>query len=308
MGQFSIKASDMIELFGFTPERLPDAFFSQMDSINTNCHEAEKHELEEHVLNVLMSLDRPMVKRTEQENLEAFEQGWKANLEEAASGQLSFESLKPKYFRGSKFLRYRKGLIVSDNPGIEYDLFVAARRGIFSKYLTGHDNLYEFGCGSCQNLMLMSEMFPDAQVTGFDWTLASGEIAKLLGESGRDIRGTRFNMLTPDHGKGIEPESAVITVHAMEQIGTDFGPFLDYLLQNRPSIVVHYEPILELYDKDNMLDYLAYYYSKKRGYLRGYLPALRELEAAGKVEITEAHRPFVGGVVHESSLVVWRPL
>jgi hypothetical protein len=54
-------------------------------------------------------------------------------------------------------------------------------------------------------------------------------------------------------------------------------------------------------------DALALAYSEKRDYLRGYLAALREKAAAGEVEIIEENRPYIGGVYHEASIVVWRP-
>ncbi len=51
--------------------------------------------------------------------------------------------------------------------------------------------------------------------------------------------------------------AAVITVHALEQIGDRFEPILQSLLASQPTRVVHYEPIIEYYDEGNTLDYLA---------------------------------------------------
>jgi hypothetical protein len=69
---------------------------------------------------------------------------------------------------------------------------------------------------------------------------------------------------------------------------------------------VNYEPIDEFYDPENLWDYLALKYSRKRGYLSGYLTSLQRLADAGRIEILEAIRPYLGGVYHEASLIAWK--
>ena len=168
---------------------------------------------------------------------------------------------------------------------------------------------YELGCGSCQNLFLLSELFPRKKLVGLDWTHASQEIARELSNHGRQVRGLNFDMLDPRMDDSLPRGSAVLTVHALEQIGTKHEKLLSFLLNSNPSIVVHYEPIVEFYDKNNLLDYLALIYSEKRCHLTGYLTALRKLEREKKVEIIEARRSYLGGVFHESStLIAWRPV
>jgi hypothetical protein len=50
-------------------------------------------------------------------------------------------------------------------------------------------------------------------------------------------------------------------------------------------------------------------YHRKRGYLSGFLPRLKSLEAEGRITILEAKRMFFGSLYHEGySFVVWRPL
>ena len=68
------------------------------------------------------------------------------------------------------------------------------------------------------------------------------------------------------------------------------------------------EPIEDLYDEDNLADYLALRYHRKRGYLSGFLPRLRTLETEGKIRILEIRRMFFGSLYHEGySFVVWKP-
>ena len=99
-----------------------------------------------------------------------------------------------------------------------------------------------------------------------------------------------------------------VTVLAMEQLGRSWGPFLDYLLAKRPSVCVHLEPLFELYDSNNLLDWLAMSYHRKRGYLEGFLPAVRKLETEGRADIIDVRRLYFGSFMHEGySVLVWRP-
>jgi SAM-dependent methyltransferase len=299
---------DFSRMFNCHLDELPEEFVSMLDRIDTTYREPHPGEFEEYILSVLRQINSPYITRTREENLEAFEKGWEENLEMLRAGEMPSLSLKPRYFRPDKFLRYDRKLIVSDNLGLEYDLFILARHIIFSKYLSSYDYIYELGCGSCQNLLLLSELFPSKSLFGLDWTNASVEIASFLSKNlGRNIAGTVFDMMNPSSNLVINPGSAVVTIHALEQIGTNHEKLLSFFMDSQAGIVLHYEPILEFYDENNLLDYLAIMYSKKRGYLSGFLTALRRLEKEGKIEILGAWRPCLGGILHESSLIIWKP-
>lgn len=309
MSDNHITVEEITEMFAFTIDDIPGETRAYMDGIDTNYVSPTLAEFEQYVLDILKRIDSPYIVRNREENISAFDSGWKENLEAIKAGGISQDLLKPKYFRPSNFLRYKKGLIVPDNIELEYDLFVAARQLIFNKYLKYFDNIYEIGCGSCQNLFLLSLMFPDKNLYGLDWTLSSVDIATFIGAStGIKIVGHLFDMVYP-FSSGIEmcSGSAVITVHALEQIGSEYGQLLKFLIESRPGIIVHYEPVGEFYDENNLLDFLAVLYSRKRNYLSGFLETLKAMENKGIIEILEARRPFLGGVIHESSLIAWRP-
>ena len=96
-------------------------------------------------------------------------------------------------------------------------------------------------------------------------------------------------------------------MHAMEQLGSAFKPFLDYILGKGPRLIFHVEPVFELYNPDKLFDELAVKYHEKRNYLKGYLPALKKLEREGKIEILEIRRLFFGSLFHEGySLIAWK--
>lgn len=306
----SITEDDFGALFNVSCEKFPAVFFEKLHNVDTCYMFANKNELEEYIFNVLKLIHSNNIQRTLEQYLQTWEKGWSENLSFLSQKSVPVvEALKPKYFRDSRFLRFNKELIVSDNLSLEYDLFVLSRYIIFSKYLCEYENIYEFGCGSCQNLLMLSEMFPSKKICGLDWVEPSVKIAKKLSETlDRNIEGFIFDMLNPSPDIVLKPNSAVITIHSLEQLGQRHDKLLSFIIAARPDIVINYEPILEFYDEDNLLDYLAILYSRKRNYLSGYFTALRELEKQNKIEILQAYRPYLGGIIHESSLIIWRPL
>ena len=304
-----IGGDDFLRMFDCHRDELPEQFLSGLKRADTSYHEANLAEFEEYLLNVLKRINSPNIIRTKEENLEAFEKGWGENLESIISGKISLESLKPKYFRGSKFLRYNNTLIVTDNLDLEYDLFTLARYLLFTKYLSSSEDIYEFGCGSCQNLLMLSQMFPSKKLHGLDWTKASARIAELLSKSQNgNIEGIVFDMMNPSSDIALKPHSAVFTIHSLEQLGKEHEKLLSFIMAAKPDIVLHYEPIVEFYDQDNLLDYLAIFYSQERNYLSGFWTALCKLQEQNRIEIIKSKRPYLGGVIHEASLIAWRPL
>lgn len=304
-----ITPADLCRMFHLSAADAPEAFHSFAATIQTAVRPPAAAEMEAYILDMLKRTDSIPGPRSPAENLAAFEKGWQENLDAVLTDGISPATLKPRYFRGSPFLRYQRSLVVSDNLNLEYELFVLARLLIFSRWLQGVENVWEFGCGSCANLMLLSDYRPDCNLVGLDWASASVGIATTLAQAGTcRIRGEHFDFLQPRTDLELPPDTAVLTVHALEQLDDRHQAWVEFLLRQKPALVVNYEPILDFYDQTHLLDYLAFRYCRKRGYLRGYLETLRNLERAGRIEILEAFRPELGGVLHEASLIVWRPL
>ena len=95
---------------------------------------------------------------------------------------------------------------------------------------------------------------------------------------------------------------------SLEQTGEEFEKFLDFLVQAKPNLVIHIEPIEELLDENNLLDLLSIKYFRKRHYLKGLLSYLRMLESRKSISILESRRTFVGSFFIDGySLIVWKP-
>lgn len=309
MGNTVISLESLAKCLQTTVQDLPAAFLVEWERMDLAVRAPEKTELEDYLFSLLQRLDAPQSRRSPEENLQIWEQGWRENFQALQEGVEPEIALKPAYFRDTPYLRFCSDLVVTDNLQLEYDLLTLVRIWLFENFLKDQSRVVELGCGTGQNLYLLGKMLPEKELVGLDWTRVSQQILSWLRDrQGLNIRGINYDLLQggswPDLGEG----GAILTVHSFEQLGCAFAPVLEAILKSKVDLVVQLEPIVEFYDPENFYDYLALLYSKKRGYLRGYLEALRRLEGEGRLEILKAFRPGIGGVYHESSCLIWRPL
>lgn len=276
-------------------------------SINRQYASVSAQERDGLLLNSLKRLESKILTRSTEENLKAFEEGWSENLAMCRQNGISLESLRPGYVKPMPQIRWNGSYIKPQNLFLFDDLCTTALTFVFENYFAEAKDIYEFGCGTGRYIYRLSKLFSDKHLVGLDWANASTEILKLMREqSASNIEGHRFNMLQPDQELTLKPGAYVYSVGSMEQLGNRFGPFLDYLLKNKPKLVVHCEPILENYADDNLFDYVAIRYHKHRNYLDGYLPALKSLEREGKIIIHKSKRMGFGDPFNEgSSLILW---
>ena len=194
------------------------------------------------------------------------------------------------------------------NPDFETSFVTVLRVYLFSKYFSDASSIYEFGCGAGLNLVALARLFPEKKLYGLDWSTTSCDIVNKIAETHNfRLSGAFFDMFSPDYQLDIAKGSAVFTIGAMEQLGINYEPFLQFLLDKRPSICINIETLYEVYDQSILFDYVAAKYLERRGYLQGYLTRLRQLEAQGKIEIVKTQRSF-GSLYHDGySYVIWKP-
>jgi hypothetical protein len=239
-----------------------------------------------------------------------WELGWGQSL-------LDFErssdetALIPQYFNKFNSVRWRQKLVAPVNKNMEAWMLGFILDWISDELLGDFSNIYEFGAGTGHNLLRFRKRHDSTTLWGLDWAKSSQKIIQQIAERRADpnIRASCFDYFNPDETFQLADSCAVVTVASLEQIGTRFEPFLNYLMKNSPSLVIHVEPIGELLDQNNLMDYLSLEYFKKRNYLSGYLTRLRELESRQKIEIIMAQRSYMGSFFIDGySIVVWRPV
>ena len=179
------------------------------------------------------------------------------------------------------------------------------------KYFSNVENIYEFGCGTGFNLLRASEVFPEKNLYGSDFVQSSVDLVNEISKSkDLNLEGYLFDMLNPDYNYKILPNSGIFTFGALEQLASDLDPMLQYILKSKPSICLHTEPAVELYDTENCLeDYLAAKFQNQRGYSSGLINKLNKLSEDKKIELIQIKRLNFGSLFMEGyNLIVWRPI
>jgi len=226
-----------------------------------------------------------------------WELGWKEALERFRAMPCE-ASLVPEFIRNLPVRckgRFYAGLS-------ERDYVQVMQRWLAEQFLDCQA-VYEFGCGTGFNLVALAHRLP-ADLCGFDRSKHAVELVREVGvKLDLPIGADRFDMLEP-RPIDFPPNTGVFTFGAMEQLG-DFRPFIDWLIERKPLRVVHIEPIPELLDENNLVDWLSLQFHKKRGYTVGLLPYLQTHE---KVEVLQIERSHFGSLMLESyAKVIWRP-
>jgi hypothetical protein len=305
---YAITGDDLMLYFGIEEKDLSAGCREILESRDFRYKRLEGSERDEVIRRIIIRIESGELWVSGEDKKHVWEKGWSENLEEYEKTKDVF-NLMPKFLQAKKVLRLGRGYIEPANQNFEFDIIDIYRRWVFQKYLSDVQAVYEFGCGSCQHLPVLVELFPDKEIHGLDWADASKKIIDtLVHDKGWKIKGHTFNLFSPDYSLSLSKDSGVITLGTMEQTGKNFEPFLQFLLSKGPNIVCHIESMMELYDENNLCDCLAKIYDRKRNYLDGYLNRLRALEKERRIDIIEMRRVYFGSMFHDSySLAVWRP-
>lgn len=241
---------------------------------------------------------------------EVWEKGWGEVLENIRDKGFNPEHLTPQYFHHN-ILRLNGNYIATNDSNFEENLYTEIKRLIFKTYFDKCENAVEFGSGTGKSLLLLAEMYPQLKITGCDWSGPAVEIANTIAkETGYKINGNLFNLFTLEGSEkiAINSQTGVYTFHTLEQIGSEYGAFLEWLIQKKPGICVHLEPIKEFYDPGSEFDDVAIKYHERRNYLDGFYTELKKLEIKGRIKIHKARRLKFGSMFQEAySLIIWSP-
>ena len=297
------------ELFGSRENDIPDECRQLIAELNFSYRILEGQERDEILLRVLNRVDARKVAVAGKHRIEQWETGWQENLDafNASNGDLS--TLTPKYIRHGLPLRLNKNFVESMDPQFEFNWYTVFRLWLFKTYFSDSDVIFEFGCGSGYNVPVLANMFKDSQIIGLDWAEMSVKIINQLNANGlNNVNGHLFDFFKPDYELEVPKNSAFLTIGALEQTGSNYEDFLDFIHSKKPSICVHAEPFMELYDLNSIVDYTALKCLQQREFITGYISRLEELQRQGKVEILKIKRSLFGSMMLESyAQVIWRP-
>ena len=239
----------------------------------------------------------------------SWEKGWDENLQGYRKSK-NIEDLIPNYFGKSTINRLGQHFIRAVSKNFDLNMLRAIEARVFADYLIKHKNIYEFGCGTGHNLLFLRKINPDCTLVGLDWAKSSQETLSLLSRTLLDekIYGKNFDYFSPDFDFKLKPSAAVFTIASLEQIGDRHGLFIDYLMENKPEIVVHVEPFRDLLDEQNPVDLASIKYMKQRNYIDGYCEAIFKLQRNNEAQVHLFERTFIGSkYVDGYTILVWSP-
>ena len=281
-------------------------FKKKFQEANLDYQDLTEAEYNSCITKVESSLDGS-IEQAGKNRISKWELGWTENASEFIFNK-TVSDLIPKYFGKIQIIRWNQKWIKPVNSSMEYTFFGLLLDWVFEKYITNVDSVYEFGCGTGHNLLRVRDLFPKVKLYGLDWTTASQKVIDLIVKETNDsnLFSKKFDYFNPDKNYNLNKNSIVLTIASLEQTGGNFKNFVDYLVSEKPSMVVHVEPIHEVLDENNILDDLSIKYFKKRNYLDGLVNYVRDLESKGIVKIHNLQRTYVGSFYIEGySLLVW---
>lgn len=301
---------DFARLFGTSVEEISEECLQLISQYDFSYRLLTGEDRDRVLLDVLKRIESDQFSLAGKEGKDRWEKGWAENRDDFLKSSGDSDQLIPKYIRPGQPVRIDQQYATTIDPNFEFNWYKVFRLWLFQTYLSGADTVYEFGCGSGFNLAALAKLYPDKKYYGLDWAQASVDIANELGRiHGLDIQGKLFDFFNPDRTMDLEKNSAVLTIGALEQTGTDYGKFIKYLLESSPKLCIHIEPIVEWYDENNLVDYAGIRFLQKRKYWSGFPEQLEELERKGQVEIIKKKRSYFGSLYVEGySQLIWKPI
>ena len=305
----SLELRDFARLFGTTIDDIPDDCRELINKTDFRYRILVGKERDKVLLDVLKNIESDQQVIGAPERQGAWQRGWEENLQDFIKSGYDLNKLVPKFIRSNQVIRLNRNYIMPSNPNFLFDWLSIYLLWFFKKYLKEFESIYEFGCGTGFNLALLAQLYPEKKLHGLDFVPSSRDLVNKLDEVyGWNITGHLFDMLSPDENLEIGDNSVVLTSGSIEQLASRFEAFLQFILRRSPELCMHIEPTIELYDENNLIDYLAMKFHRKRGYTENYLTRLRELESQNKIEILKSTRVFIGSLYSDGySFTIWRP-
>lgn len=313
--QIELTLDMLSKMFGVEKKDFSNHFLETFKKYNFKFSPILGIERDNLILDILKSINVDKQKVAVPERKQVWQKGWKENLDLYTQDRLD-EGLVPKFLRPANVVRLNGKFVRPEDKYFEKSFCKLIQAYSYDQFIKKYkvDHVYEFGCGSCFNLMEMIRLAKEDQLSlsfhGSDFVQSSvdlcGELAKSIDDASIKLDGNLFDMLEPDPGYLIKKNSCVFTAASIEQLGSSFKKFIDYLIAQKPKVCYHLEPIVENYDENDLFDYLQIKFHRKRGYLEGLKGYLEQLEAQGVINIIKNKRLFFGSKMHEVyNFIAW---
>jgi transketolase len=306
---FELTVADFASLLGTSLDDISDDCKELIQNTNFRYKVLTDDESDQVFLRVFKMINSESLSVVGPSRKSVWERGWSESLQNFEESNYDLNMLIPKFVKRKEVIRLNGNYIIPKDNDFETNFVTVLRMYLFQKYFYNAKTVYEFGCGAGLNLVALSRLYPEKKLYGLGWSAISCKIISKIAEKHNiKMSGISFDMFSPDYKLHLDLNSAVFTIGALEQLGKNYEPFLQFLLGKKPDICINIETMHELYNQNNLFDYVGVQYLEKRGYLQGYLSRLRALEREGIIKILKVQRTF-GSLYHDGySFVVWRPI
>ena len=244
-------------------------------------------------------------------SLDVWNKGWGEIYDKIKNKKFDENSIVPQYFSLHKVLRFQNEYIKT-HKYFAYHMDQLIRKLVLYKFVNRNSNIIELGSGTGNNQILINKLFPKVKQTASDWSSSSLSINRLISKKiKKDIKIVKLNMINLKGWENLEinKNSLLLTTHSLEQLSDYSSNLLQKILDSNFKRVINIEPIIENYDHDNLLDFLAISYHKKRNYLINWLSNLQKLERKKEIKFIFNKRFKFGDKFHEAySVIVWEKL
>ncbi len=270
----------------------------------------KEKKLDDLLLDILNKIEGDKQNISSFKRKKVWNKGWGENLNFFNNNKNNKVSLIPKFIRPNKPFRLFQKYCESKNKNFELDFISVYRTWFYEKYLQNVENIYEFGCGTGFNLVEFSKYNFNQKLFGSDFVMSSVKLVnKFANFNNINLQSELFDMKIPNKKYLIKDNSGVFTFGSIEQLSGKYKKFINYLIRNKPQIVIHTEPCEELYDTNVLNDYLAFKFQNKRGYSSGLIEYLKKKEKQKKIRILKIKRLYFGSLFMEGyNHICWKPL
>ena len=244
-----------------------------------------------------------------------WQKGWNEILKNFKKNP-TINSLIPHYYnRQKRIVRFQGKYIIPEDQKFEYKYTKIILKYLSKKYFENLKNIYEFGCGPSQNILYLAKINRQPKnFHGYDWVNNSQKILRLIEKNKTNLKVQRhkffskkIDMFKEINKLNVRKNSACLTFVSMEQLGSNFKNFYNFLYRSKFDIIINIEPINELYSL-NEFDKQALKYHTKRGYLKNYLSFLRKQENKKKIKILKIQK-ILGGETDDCwTLLIWKKI
>ncbi len=302
-----IDEQDIMRIIDSSQYQINDAVKQRIKKDNLEYEPLNQTEFNKYILDFLHVLNDDLVVAGRDRQV-AWHSGWNENLQEYIVTR-DLDSLIPKYHNKNILAKLHGQIIRTETQWFDYKLHSYVVDTILGKHLNTASpaKVVEIGCGTGYHLFRQQDQFPQHKYFGLDFARSSQEIIKETNRPG--VTGAYFNYFNPTRNVRLT-DAIVYSVASLEQIGEDYHKFIQHIIAQRPKMVIHFEPIKEVFDtENNLLDYLHHKYMTKRKYLHGYLTTLQSLEKLGVIKIYDTRRLHYGSKFIEGhTLIQWSPI